>query len=74
MLNSSRMREQKHKARSKNQIALFSDVALSSMLNRNQVCRLCSLQMIKIMQMETLNVTVLMPPERPLVMIAMYFV
>jgi hypothetical protein len=44
---------------------LFVNVRL---LNRNQVCRSWSRQMIKVMQMEILNVTVLMPPRRTLVM------
>jgi hypothetical protein len=39
--------------------------------NTNSVCRFWSLQVIKIMQMEMLNVAVLMPLRRQLVMIAM---
>jgi hypothetical protein len=42
-----------------------------SVLNRDLVCRWCwSLQMIKIMQMEMFTVATLLPPGRPLVMMA----
>jgi hypothetical protein len=44
----------------------------SQVLNRHQVCMwFWSFQMIKIMQMEMLNVAALLQPGRPLVMAAM---